>query len=100
MLGAVDTTWQFDQPPNCAVLTVRGILEDGEPVLHVIHDEEDHGWQFLGAETPNETDARIVALNEMLSLDPSLHELADLPVGWHAWRERCGDSWVREPCQR
>ena len=91
----MDETWKFDQRPNCAVFTVREILERGEPVLHVSHDEDDHGWQFLGIETPDASEARIVSLREMLSLDPSLLELADLPVGWHAWRRHVGDSWQR-----
>jgi len=92
----VDTTWPFDQPPNGAVFTVRGVLECGEPVLHVTHDADDQGWQFLGSETPTEADVRIVALDEVLSLDPSIRTLADLPVGWHAWRQTAGGRWVRE----
>jgi len=94
-LGVMDTTWKFDQPPNCAVFTIRGILEHGESVLRVTHDEDDHGWQFLGLDTPDASDARIVGLGEMVSLDPTLLELADLPVGWHAWRRHVGDSWSR-----
>jgi hypothetical protein len=91
----MDVTWKFDQPPNCAVFTIRGVLDRAEPVLHVTHDEDDHGWQFLGAKSPHESDARVVALEEMLNLDPTLHELADLPVGWHAWRRYLGDQWSR-----
>jgi hypothetical protein len=89
--------WKFDQLPNCAVLTLRNIVKAGAPVLHVIHDTDDHGWQFLGAESPDEAEAMIVGLSEMLAIDPSLEALADLPVGWHAWRENAGDTWTRGP---
>ena len=73
----MDATWKFDQAPNCAVITLRGIIERCEPVLHVTHDEDDHGWQFLGAGTSLEAETRIVSLEEMLNLDPTLRDLAD-----------------------
>ena len=96
-LGVMTAPWKFDQPPNCAVFTLRSIVKGGAPVLHVTHDAEDHGWQFLGGDTPSETDAMIVGLAEMLDIDPTLETLADLPVSWHAWREHVGDTWTREP---
>lgn len=89
--------WPFDQPRNCAVLTVRQILDQSQPVLHVTHDSEDHGWQFLAWETPNVEDAKAVALETMIAIDPSLLELADLAPGWHAWRRTVNDPWTREP---
>jgi hypothetical protein len=92
-----DSPWKFEQPPNCAVLTLRSIVQDNAPVLHVTHDADDDGWQFLGWETPAEEDAMVVSLASMLAIDPTLEALADLPVGWHAWRERVGDRWTRGP---
>jgi hypothetical protein len=89
--------WPFDQQRNCAVFTVSQILDRSEPVLHVTHDSEDHGWQFLTLATPKSADARIVALEEMVSFDPSVLQLADLPPGWHAWRRSIADPWTREP---
>jgi hypothetical protein len=95
--GVMTVPWKFDQPPNCAVFTLRSIVRGSAPVLHVTHDADDHGWQFLGAETPQESDAMIVGLAEMLAIDPTLEMLADLPVGWHAWREHAGAPWTRGP---
>jgi hypothetical protein len=89
--------WPFDQPRNCAVFTVRQILDRSQPVLHVTHDFDDHGWQFLAWETPKSEDAKIVALEEIINFDPSLLLLADLPPGWHAWRRIVGDPWTRKP---
>ncbi len=31
-----------------------------------------------------------------LRKDPTLREIADLPLGWQARRERVGAPWVRE----
>ena len=89
--------WPFDQPPNCATFSLRQIVSGGEPLLHVTHDEEDHGWQFLGLADANLDDAVIVCLSHMLALDPTVREVADLPPGWHAWRQAVGEPWVREP---
>jgi hypothetical protein len=89
--------WLFDQPPNCAAITLRQIVREGVPVLLVTHDEDDHGWQFLdGSETPNDEDAVIVCMSHVVESDPTLHELADLPPGWRAWRGAVGQPWVRE----
>ena len=90
------SSWKFDQPPNGAVITLRSIVEHGEPVLHVTHDADDHGWQFLGAETPKESETMVVLLKEILARDATLSELADLPVGWHAWRKSVRGKWIRE----
>lgn|SRR4051794_16201047 len=88
-------SWPFDQPRNCAVFTTRQILEGAEPILHVTHDFDDRGWQFLGREA-REEDAKIIALHEAVELDPSILQLAGLPPGWHAWRASSEEPWTRE----
>ncbi|HWE95810.1 MAG TPA: hypothetical protein VG269_17730 [Tepidisphaeraceae bacterium] len=87
--------WPFDQPRNCAVFTLRPIVFAGAPILHVTHDEEDHGWQFLGLEDADVGQAAMVSLGEIVGLDPSVLELSDLPPGWHAWRESKSSPWRR-----
>ena len=88
-------SWPFDQPRNCAVFTTRQVLEGAEPILHVTHDPDDHGWQFLGREA-REEDAKIIALHEAVELDSSILQLADLPPGWHASRDSVEEPWRRE----
>lgn len=88
--------WPFDQPPNCAVITLRQIIEGGAPIQHVTHDSDDHGWQFLTLADAKEEDALIVCFSHVVELDPSLKKLADLPPGWHAWRESATSEWIRE----
>lgn len=89
--------WPFDQPRNCAVITLRQILDGRQPILHVTHGSDDHGWQFLGGQDAREEDASVVCLSHIVELDPSDLQLADLPPGWHAWRERPVGMWSREP---
>lgn len=88
--------WPFDQPPNCAAITLRPILFDGAPILHVTHDEDDHGWQFLGWEDADVAQGAVACLSTIVELDPSVLEVADLPPGWRAWRQSKSSPWQRE----
>jgi hypothetical protein len=88
--------WKFNDAENTAAITIRKIMNGEEPVLHVTHDEDDGAWQFLGEETPKQEDAVIVHLKHFIDSDPTLEELHDLPIGWHAWRENKNAKWTRE----
>ena len=88
--------WPFDQAPNVAALTVRSVLE-GDPILHVSHDIDDDGWQFLDGRDVDVDEGRVIGMAEALRLDPTLREIADLPPGWIARRETPGSPWHREP---
>ena len=92
-----DGDWPFDQPPNCLVVTLRSIVSDGEPILHVTHDIDDHGWQFLGLADADINDAAVVLPSEIVQHDSSVLQIADLPPGWHAWRLTAASPWQREP---
>ena len=89
-------SWPFDQPRDCSVLSTREVVESEEPILHVTHDSDDHDWQFIGSSDGTWENSRVIALHEAVELDPSLLQLADLPVGWHAVRDSPGDPWRRE----
>jgi hypothetical protein len=79
--------WPFDQAPNCAVISLRSVVFGGAPILHVTHDADDHGWQFLGLQDANTAEAAVVSLREIVALDPTVCSVSDLPPGWHAWRQ-------------
>ncbi|MDD5058660.1 MAG: hypothetical protein PHQ60_12390 [Sideroxydans sp.] len=101
--GAAENNWPFDQPKNSAVITLKQIVVGKAQILRVTHDANDHGWQFLN---PNieviESNASVVSLEQIVKLDPSILELANLPPGWSAWRTKVGEKWVKEklPIQR
>lgn len=61
----------------------------------VTHDADDHGWQFIGTSDASVADGRLVCLEEIVHLDPTVLEVADLPTGWEAVRESVGDAWRR-----
>ncbi len=89
-----DGAWCFSDPADTEVITLARILEGSAPLLLVTHDEDDGGWQFLDGEHVFEDDAVVACLGEMVQFDPSLLELADLPVGWYAWRTRPDQPWT------
>ena len=96
LLGDMSSVaWPFDQPPNCAVLTTRSIAFDGAPFLLVARDADDHGWQFLGLDGADESKATVLALQEIVQLDSSVLELANLPPCSSAWRESQSAPWQR-----
>jgi hypothetical protein len=88
-------SWPFDQPRNCATFTMRQVLEGSEPILLVSHDADDHGWQFIGTSDASMPDGRLVCLESIVDLDPTVVEVADLPPAWQAVREAVGSPWCR-----
>lgn len=91
----LDKDWPFDQPKNCATFTVRQVMDGREDILLVTHDEDDHGWQFIGSSAASMEHAMLVCLAEVVRVDPSVLEVADLPPGWHAERTHRGGVWAR-----
>ena len=78
------------------MITVRPILELGHYILRVSHDDDGY-WQFLEWDTPPDEDAKVVSLSYMVSRDPTLRMLSDLPRGWQAFRRRGPDEpWSSE----
>lgn len=90
-----DDDWPFDQPRNCATLTMRQVMDGREDILLVTHDEDDHGWQFIGSSAASTEHAMVVSLTEIVRVDASVLEVADLPPGWRAERKHRGGAWTR-----
>jgi hypothetical protein len=85
--------WPFDQAENVAAVTSRSVLA-GAPVLLVVHYSDDHSWAFLDSAEFDEADGRLVGMGEILSIDPTLAGIADLPPGWVARRRAPGEPWA------
>jgi hypothetical protein len=96
-LVAMQEDWPFVDPPNVVALTLRQIIAGEKPILLVCHDAEDGMWQFLDGNDVRMEDALLVCLKNVAECDPSVRELADLPLGWQAIRTRPGQVWRR--CQ-
>jgi hypothetical protein len=88
--------WLFDEPRNVAVFTTRHVMVARHPILYVYHDQEDGAWQFHSSDEITIQDAMVVALSEIVDIDPTVMELADLPLGWMAWRNNVNEPWQRK----
>ena len=80
-------------------ITTRQVLRDGWPILLVTHDADDGAWQFVNGHghTEDAGSAMVVGVETVSSVDPTVVELADLPLGWRAWRASQNDPWQRAP---
>ena len=90
--------WKFPDPPNVAAITTRKVVSGEDWIAYVSHDEDDGAWQFHGCSggAASEADAALVSLRKIVAMDPSVQELADLPLGWYARRDTKESSWQRE----
>jgi hypothetical protein len=87
--------WKFPDPPHTRVFLSEAVHSGGEPITYVSHDIEDGAWQFLGDSMSGDREPVITCFHHPVDEDPSLNELADLPLGWWAERTRPGESWIR-----
>jgi hypothetical protein len=84
--------WSFSEPKNLAVITTKQVVEENQPILYVVYDDEGE-WQFHTGEDVNESDARVVGLGEIFKQDPTIAALAELPIGSIATRKSKHDDW-------
>ncbi|MCM1133274.1 MAG: hypothetical protein NC340_07350 [Ruminococcus flavefaciens] len=82
----------FHDSPDTAVITCCHIIEDGEPILYVSHDD-DGMWQFLCGKDHELDDARVVSLLDIFSKDNSVGLLSELPQGRFAERHNAHSKW-------
>jgi len=88
--------WPFDEPQNLATFTTAHVMERGLPILLAVHDH-DGDWQFHWGGSVTRADCKVVCLEEVFLLDPSIAAVADLPRGWQAERTAVGQPWTPSP---
>jgi hypothetical protein len=90
-----DAEWRFPDPPSRLAFLSKTVSRGEEQVTFVSHDRDDGAWQFLGDSMSDGGGPVLVCLHHPIDADPTLQELADLPVGWVAERAAVGEPWVR-----
>ena len=88
--------WNFDQDKNVAALITKQVVEQGLPILQVIHYSDDHSWAFMCGTTSNPSDTLVVSMEQAVSFDVSLYEIATMPPGCIASRNSVDEGWVCE----
>ena len=86
----------FSESNETAVFTTRFVVDEKKEITEVIHFEEDGAWQFMGSDNFSnfEDVVKIVSLGQIIQMDSSITELADLPKGFHATRKSKNDRWI------
>ncbi|MFF7163968.1 hypothetical protein ACFZBP_21870 [Streptomyces sp. NPDC008086] len=96
-----DITWPFPNgvfPSGLLAVVQRTVVKGDFPALVVLHDHEDDWLLCDGLHDPNADGASIVAhVDHLLTLDPSLVELASMPLGHVAERSSSGTPWEIRP---
>lgn len=84
---------KFNESLDTAVFTTKHVVEESSPILYVYHFE-DGSWQFSGEQQNlNDEDYRVLSLGEILAIDQTLLELANMPLGFEAMRETGQSEW-------
>lgn len=87
---------KFPIPDDTKVFTSTFVMNDRSAITYVTHEEVDGSWQFLSHDQFEryEEVAVKVELHVLLSMDPTLLELAAMRKGYHAFRAKAKDQWV------
>ncbi len=88
----------FREKADTLVFTTKFVMYEGKLITYAAHDKADGAWQFLSDdEIPNMQDfAMLVTLAQILKVDNTILDLADLPLGSCALRTNVGDKWKIE----
>ena len=93
-----DLPFPFDNdqfPPQLGAVVQRTVAERREPAREVIHTEDNSWVVGDGVNDPNLPGAATVLhIQHVIQADPSLAELASLPLGHIAKRDQPGRPWV------
>ena len=83
----------FSDTPDTACFTCCHVLNEHKPILYVSHDEDGY-WQFLCGGQRRQADAKIVSLAEILKIDSSMADLAELDYGECAEATDMESDWI------
>ena len=87
---------KFKDSLNTAVFTTTFVIKDKKDITYVTHDIEDGAWQFFSSDVFDnyEDVAMIVGLGEIIKIDKTILDIADLLLGHAAIRQSAGDKWT------
>ena len=86
---------KFEDSLNTAVFTTKFVVKDKKEITYITHETEDGAWQFFSNDNFDDFEevSMILSLDEIINLDKTVLEIADLPLGYIASRETVKDKW-------
>ena len=88
----------FQDSLNTAVFATKFIIVDKKDITIVRHEPEDGAWTFFSDDKYEnyEEVAKVVALGQIIEIDSTILQIADLPKGYYASRKSKHDKWKIE----
>jgi len=89
---------EFKDSLNTAVFTTKFVVIDKKDITLVRHEPGDGAWTFFSSDKYEdyESIAKIVGLGEIIKIDSTILEIADLPKGYYASRKSRQYMWKVE----
>lgn len=84
---------QFKESLDTVVLTSKYVISGTSPIVYIAH-HEDGTWEFWGKEIIDESEIAVVSLRNIIDIDPTVIEVADLPAEFNAVRKTENDKWT------
>lgn len=75
------------------IKTSIAIAKGEEPALHIFHDMKNGDLVINGKELLNDDNTVIISIHDIISKDPSLTGIENLPEDWRAIRSSDQDDW-------
>jgi hypothetical protein len=91
-------TKKFKESEKTVVFTTKFVVLENKEITCVYHYAEDNTWQFCSNEKVENymNVAMLVGLAQIIKIDNTILEIADLPEGYFAFRKAKGEKWVIE----
>lgn len=89
---------QFKESANTAVFTTKFVVNDNKPITLVRHDADDSTWEFFSDDKFDDFNnvAMVVGLGQVVKIDSSVLEIADMKLGYYAHRKTKEENWTVE----
>ena len=86
---------KWNEPLDPVCITVDEIVEKKRPILLVYHEDIGHGgWSFLDGFDVSGRKPMVIPKEIMLTIDPSIECLLEMPEGYVASRSSVDEEWV------
>jgi hypothetical protein len=91
-------TKRFKESEKTVVFTTKFVVLENKEITSVYHYAEDNTWQFCSNDKVENymNVAMLVGLAQIIKIDNTILEIADLPEGYFAFRKAKGEKWVIE----
>ncbi|KKO92019.1 MULTISPECIES: hypothetical protein [Sphingobacterium] len=82
---------------NEAVLTTSFVLNKTDQITRVYHHLEDGMWEFISDRAVEESDYKVISMEEILNTDEELLSLSDMERGFFAYRKEPNGTFEIKP---